>query len=209
MNKTKQKILSKALELYNMHGISTISIRQIAQEVNISHSNLLYHFPSQQDIVLALHELLLDRAKEINSRVNMEEFSFIQLYDTTKMGFSVVYDYRFLFNDLLYICSSFPEMRKTLIYVEKIRSEMYRGVISFMIDKKIMRKEEYKDEYQQLFTHIKIYSDHWIVSSSIYDELSVEEKIEKYANLFMAFFYPYLTSEGKEEYKKTYLKMPD
>lgn len=202
MKKTKQRILNKALELFNSKGIASISIRQLAQEINISHSNILYHFPSKQEIVLALHELMLNHAIEINQRIDLKQFSLTKFYEITKLGFAVVYDFRFLFNELQYICSSFPKMKKTLISVQKLRSEMYYGVIQLMTEQQLMRQEEFEGEYSQLVDLIKIYSDHWLVSSTIYDEFSKTEMIDNYAHLFMSFFYPYLTDTGKEEFRK-------
>lgn len=206
MNKTKQKILATALAIFNEQGVASISIRQLAQEAKISHSNLIYHFPSKQEIVLALHEQLFNRANDINKKIEIANFSLAQLYNITKIGFATVYDFRFLFNDLQFICSSFPEMRKILLSAEKNRSDMYRSVIALMIEKKWMKAAEFENEYKQLIVLIKIFSDHWLVSSSIYDNLPVLEKIEKYSRLLMAHFYPYLTPMGKEEFKSIQIK---
>jgi len=201
MIKTKQKILNAALELHNNHGVANVSIRQIAQKVQISHSNLIYHFPTHQNIILALHESLLKKATNINQGLDLKDFSLLDFYNATKIGFSVVYDYRFLFIDLLWICNTFPKIRQIMIHVEKVRSEMYQELISVLIARNLMRKAEFDDEYSHLITLIKIFSDHWFVSSSIYDVLSKEERIEKYTYLLMTHFYPYFTVTGKEEFK--------
>ncbi|HAY71728.1 MAG TPA: hypothetical protein DCX89_07530 [Saprospirales bacterium] len=201
MIETKQKILDAALELYNNYGAANVSIRQIAQMVQISHSNLIYHFPTHQNIILALHESLLKKATHINQGLDLKDFSLLDFYHATKIGFSVVYEYRFLFNDLLWICNTFPNIRQIMINVEKIRSAMYQELISVLIARNLMRQAEFDDEYNQLIILIKIFSDHWFVSSSIYDVLSNEERIEKYAYLLMTHFYPYFTVTGKEEFK--------
>jgi AcrR family transcriptional regulator len=200
MNKTKQKILNAALNLYNQSGVSNVSIRQIAQDAKISHSNLIYHYPTHEDIFLGLHELLLARAIAINKEVNHSEITLIELFHTTKKGFSIVYDFAFLFNDLLYICVSYPRIKELMVSIEKTRSQMYQNVINELISVNLMRTEEFDNEYAQLINLIKIFSDHWLVSASIYDDLTKQEKLDKYSYLLMIHFYPYLTLEGKKEF---------
>ncbi len=201
MNKTKLKILYSALSLYNQEGIANVSIRKLAKEVGISHSNLIYHFPTQEDIIIGLHDMLLENAINLNREIVADKSSIIELYNTTKTGFQVVYQYRFLFYELQYICSSFPKVKQLIISVEKVRSEMYRNVIEQLIDKGLMRTEEFEDEYDRLITLIRIFSDNWLVSSSIYDEEKNEVTLEKYSHLLLTYLYPYLTRKGKEEFK--------
>lgn len=202
MSKTKQHILTQALILFNQQGVADVSIRQIAQLVGISHSNLLYHFKSKAEIIHGLHDQLLARAVELNQGIDPSDSMIGQLMQTTKLGFEVVYDYRFLFFDLLYIAKTIPSMRKTLIEVEQVRSQMYEGVIKQAILAGELRQAEYEDEYTQLIKRIKIFSDHWLASASIYESTSKRHTVAAYAKLFMGQFYPYLTEHGKEVFRK-------
>jgi len=202
MSDTKQKILNAALNLYNQSGVSNVSLRQIALEAKISHSNVIYHYPGHEELIFGLHEILLSRAIEINNKVESTSLSLIELHHSTKKGFSVVFDFAFLFNDLQYICNSYPRIKEVIVSIEKTRSVMYKNVINQLISQKWMRAEEFHHEYSQLINLIKIFSDHWIVSASIYDDLTKEEKIDKYSYLLMTYFYPYLTPMGKEEFNK-------
>ena len=42
--KTKDKIIAKAIDLFNIHGTKAISTNHIAKELGISPGNLYYHF---------------------------------------------------------------------------------------------------------------------------------------------------------------------
>lgn len=202
MNKTKQKILYKALEIYNRDGISNVSIRQLSKDVGISHSNLIYHFSTQEDIILALHELLLQKAIELNKELVQNESPLQSLYSTTIKGFTIVYDFRFFFKELHYISSTFPKVKDVLKEVEKVRSGMYKQFIEDLIANDFLRNEEFEGEFDDLIIRIKIFSDHWLESSSIYDDLSKDVKINNYAYLLIQHFYPYLTHVGKEDFKR-------
>lgn len=208
MNKTKQKILNKALEIYNRDGVSNVSIRQLSKEVGISHSNLIYHFSTQKDIILGLHELLLQKAVELNNVMVQNESPLQSLYSTTIIGFTIVYDFRFFFNELQYICKAFPKVKEVLRQAEKVRYIMYKKAIGEMIANDLLRSEEFDGEFDDLIVRIKIYSDHWLESSTIYDDLSREEKINKYSYLLIQHFYPYLTENGRNEFKKIQITAP-
>jgi AcrR family transcriptional regulator len=57
--KTKDKILATSLRLFNQQGVDTLTVRDIAQEVGISHGNLCYHFANVEEIVFRLYENLV------------------------------------------------------------------------------------------------------------------------------------------------------
>lgn len=202
MGNTKLKILEKACELFNQHGIADVSIRQIAKEIGISHSNLIYHFKDKSAIVHGLHGQLLDNAINLNQKIEVERFDIHYLFETTKTGFEIVYRFRFFFYDLLYIVKTIPDMRATLIQIEKTRAMMYDQVIQLSIKNKLLRAPDYLGEYDQLIQRIKIYSDHWLASAAIYEDRPIEEIVIKYSKLFMGHFYPYLLAEGKKVYDK-------
>lgn len=201
MSKTKEKILEKALAIYNQQGVSNVSIRQLAQDVGISHSNLMYHYPTHEEIILGLHDLLLKKAVELNNRLVQNESPLKSLYTATRIGFTVVYHFRFFFKELQYICNTFPKVKEVLRKVEKVRSDMYKKLIAALIANDLLRSEDFKGEFDDLIVRIKIFSDHWLESSSIYDELAWEEMINRYSYLLIQHFYPYLTHKGKDEFK--------
>jgi len=200
MKKNKELILEKSLELFNNQGVANVSIRQIASEINISHSNLIYHFKTKNDIIIALHQQLLDKAMALNQQTK-ESNNFIQtLLQTTREGFKVLYEYRFFMIEIIHITRESELIKQIFLQVEKIRAGMYREAINSAIQQGIMREEHYPQEYESFIEHIKIYSDAWISSSQIYDTTDTETLIEKYALLFIKMFFPYLTAKGREEF---------
>ena len=52
--KTKDKIITIANELFNLHGTKAISTNHIAREMGISPGNLYYHFRSKDDIIRSI-----------------------------------------------------------------------------------------------------------------------------------------------------------
>ncbi len=200
MDKIKEKILIKALDLYNEKGFNKVSIRGLSKELRISHSNLLYHFPTQEDIVLGLHEMLFEKAIKLNGQILRKPFSIEMFFESTIKGFSIVYEFRFLFVDFHSICKLFPRLKAILISVAEVRASMYFGLIDEMITRNIIREKEYENEYCNLIELIKIFSDNWVSSAMVYDDSTEEKLIRRYTILLLSFFYPYMYSDAKEKF---------
>jgi AcrR family transcriptional regulator len=62
MKKTKESLLKVAQRLFTKQGVAEVSLRSIAAEAGISHSNLIYHYPTKNDLIIALHNELLANA---------------------------------------------------------------------------------------------------------------------------------------------------
>lgn len=201
MKKIKEKILEKSLELFNEFGASSVSMRQVAKELSMSHSNLLYHFKSKNELITALHDQLLGHAIELNKQVKPVEFDFVNLlYQSTVIGFSIVYEYRFLMLELNAIMKENESLKENFVQLEKVRAAMYRLEIEKAVRLGILRKEVIENEYEQLVHHIKIFSDSWIASAAIYDRLDKDQLIHKYALAMMYLFSPHMTEEGARDF---------
>ena len=97
--RTKDKILVTALQLLNEHGVKSVTIRDIAAEMGISHGNLGYHYANMELIIYALYEQLV---KEMDAVIGSMQFSGIHLqlvYDSNKIMFTKFYEYRLYRND--------------------------------------------------------------------------------------------------------------
>ena len=198
---SKEKILQKALELFNAKGFANVSIRLIATELNISHSNLIYHYKTKNDIATALHNELLEKAIALNMQAVTYSDFMEGLFESTKQGFEILYDYRFLMIDLNFILKENQVLKTAFLEVEKVRAKMYQDVITIAVENKDLRKELYPNEYDFFIDQIKIFSDSWIVSSQIYHtDLTKKAIVDLYADLFIKMWFPYLTDSGKEKF---------
>jgi AcrR family transcriptional regulator len=52
MKKTKESLLKVAQRLFTKQGVAEVSLRSIAAEAGISHSNLIYHYPTKNDLII-------------------------------------------------------------------------------------------------------------------------------------------------------------
>jgi AcrR family transcriptional regulator len=65
---TKEKIFTKALELFNNEGVEYVGMRELAAHLNMRVSNITYYYPTKDDLVFAISQGL----KEANSKIVVE-----------------------------------------------------------------------------------------------------------------------------------------
>ena len=56
---TKNKILLKAVELFNESGTASVSMNALAESLGISAGNLQYHYRSKEDVIRAIYEVMI------------------------------------------------------------------------------------------------------------------------------------------------------
>ncbi|GAA1898572.1 TetR/AcrR family transcriptional regulator [Asanoa iriomotensis] len=62
---TRDRIREQALALFTDRGYAAASLREIADRVGITKASLYYHFPSKQDLLLAVVQPLLTQWRDI------------------------------------------------------------------------------------------------------------------------------------------------
>lgn len=103
--KTRDKIVQASLELFNKHGERNISTNHIAAHLNMSPGNLYYHFRNKEDIIRSIFtlyesDIIKDFKPYLNQEVNSE--LLLNYFDTL---FNILWNYRFLYNNLADILS--------------------------------------------------------------------------------------------------------
>ncbi len=68
--RTQQRILQAALELFSEQGFATTSVRDIAARAGITHVGLIHHFPSKDDMLVRILEY-----REEQDRANAARFA--------------------------------------------------------------------------------------------------------------------------------------
>ena len=199
MKKTKENILSKSKELFNLKGVANVSIREISRELKISHSNLIYHYKDKNAILDALHHQILASAVLINQEIADEKDALKSLFLATIRGFEIIYDYRFFMIDFNLIMRENEPLHTQIKEIESFRGKMYEEKIQALIQTGDMRTEEFDSEYTHFIKLIRVYSDYWVSSAEVYEE-NAGVWVKTYVRLFLTLFYPYLTPQGKRNF---------
>lgn len=95
--KTRDRILSSSLALFNEQSFQTVTTAVIAERAGILEGTLWYHFPSKKDILSAHIELLQLIFEEENSRAEDEDATTI--VEGIFGSYDVIWDFRYVLRD--------------------------------------------------------------------------------------------------------------
>lgn len=205
--KTKDKILSKALELFNDKGYNNITTRHIAAELRISAGNLHYHFKHSEDIITILFsELTLEMNELLNQMKKKENKSLEDLYQFTYSTCEIFYSYRFIFINFIDILNRNPDIKANYEGINFSRKEEFQMIFSDLQKNNIFLKDVPNFIINGLVEQIFIIADNWLTHNRLILKLSPKEAIQHYTLLQMNLFYPLLNKEKQKLYEQLYIR---
>ncbi|MDW9380236.1 TetR/AcrR family transcriptional regulator [Chryseobacterium sp. JV558] len=205
--KTKDKILSKALELFNDKGYNNITTRHIAAELSISAGNLHYHFRHSEDIIKILFaELTLKMDELLNEMKKLENKTLDDLYQFTYSTCGIFYSYRFIFINFIDILNQIPEIESRYEGVNFSRKEEFQLIFSDLQKNHIFQKDVPHFIVDCLIEQIFIIADNWLTHNRLILKLNPAEAIQHYTLLQMNLFYPLLNKEQQKLYEQQYIR---
>ncbi|UEQ78804.1 TetR/AcrR family transcriptional regulator [Chryseobacterium arthrosphaerae] len=204
---TKEKILSKALELFNEKGYNTITTRHIAAELSISAGNLHYHFRHSEDIIKILFaELTLKMDDLLNHMKKADNKTLEDLYQFTRSTCKIFYSYRFIFISFVDILKNIPEIESKYEGINFSRKEEFQLIFSGLQKNDIFQKDIPAFVIDCLTEQIFILADNWLTHNRLILKLDQQEAISHYTLLQMNLFYPLLNKEQQKLYEQRYIK---
>jgi AcrR family transcriptional regulator len=157
---TRQRILDTSLAMFNTQGEPNVTTNHIADELEISPGNLYYHFRNKDDIIeqlFARYEERMDNALATpNGRLPELEDIWLQLH----LIFECIWDYRFLYRDLVEILSRNRRMRLRFARILKRADERAHLVMRGLSQAGIMRASA--DELNAAATNVLVLSTFWL-----------------------------------------------
>ncbi|NIF04223.1 TetR/AcrR family transcriptional regulator [Chryseobacterium sp. Tr-659] len=207
MMNTKDKILLKALELFNEKGYNSITTRHIAAELNISAGNLHYHFKHSEDIIKILFgELTLKMDELLNKMKKLEHATLEDLYHFTASTSEIFYSFRFIFVNFVDIVHKIPEIKLQYEGIHSSRKEEFLLIFSGFQKNNIIRKDIPDFIMDSLIQQIFIVADNWLTHNRLILKLDKETAVHHYTLLQMNLFYPFLNKEQQTLYEETYIR---
>ena len=157
---TRQRILDASLMMFNAQGEPNVTTNHIADELEISPGNLYYHFRNKDDIIEQLfagYEQRMDAALSSPSgRLPGLEDVWLQLH----LVFECIWDYRFLYRDLVDILSRNRRLRMRFARILKRADEQAPTVVRGLVQAGVMRPSA--DEVDAASTNILVIATFWM-----------------------------------------------
>ena len=157
---TRQRILDASLAMFNEQGEPNVTTNHIVDELEISPGNLYYHFRNKDDIIEQLfggYEQRMDAALVAPSgRLPGLEDVWLQLH----LVFECIWDYRFLYRDLVDILTRNRRMRMRFARILRRADEQAHTVMRGLVQAGVMRASA--DEVDAASTNILVIATFWL-----------------------------------------------
>lgn len=200
MKKTKEVILETALALFNAKGLPQVTLRTIANEMEISQGNLTYHYKKREEIIEALYFQLVQKNNEAILTSQSDEVSLQTALNVTVLMAQNHYEYRFLLFDFMQVMRENKAIRQHYLTLGNEKKEQFRYLIETLVKKGLMRPEKLPDEYSYLYKRVRILNDFWLSAAETATGRITKKTIANYCEMVRQSFFPYLTAAGEEEY---------
>lgn len=196
MSTTKEKILDAALVLFNREGCQSITVRQLAAEVGISHGNLCYHYPTVDDVIQKLYFRFMELVDTKFDAMKDRNASLELLYEVGRATFELGYEYKFLFLDFVGILRRQPKIREHYLEMKKKRKEEFMLILKHLKEEGIIHSEIYPGQYEHIAEVTTIVGDFWNVRAEVLFEGDEQDKIAYYVGVSYAPILSLYTEKG-------------
>ena len=157
---TRKRILDGSLAMFNAQGEPNVTTNHIADELEISPGNLYYHFRNKDDIIERLfgrYEERMDQALTPPSgRLPGLEDIWLQLH----LAFECIWDYRFLYRDLVDILSRNRRLRLRFARILRRADEQAHLVMRGLCQAGVMRASP--AELDAASTNLLVIATFWL-----------------------------------------------
>lgn len=162
---TRQRILDTSLAMFNAQGEPNVTTNHIADELEISPGNLYYHFRNKDDIIEQLFARFDARMDEAlpppEGRLPGLEDIWLQLH----LVFECIWDYRFLYRDLVEILSRNRRLRLRFARILRRADDNAHQVMRGLSQAGIMRASA--TELDAAATNILVMATFWLNYAAI------------------------------------------
>jgi AcrR family transcriptional regulator len=163
--RTRERILTVSLALFNTRGEANVTTGHIADELNISPGNLYYHFRNKDEII---HHLFADfeRAIDLTPEEAEEgtELDAAQVIEDMwlylHLMFERIWQYRFLYRNLDDLLSRDNKLRSHFNIIIGHKQDFVKAMCAALVASGAMKATE--EEIQSLAENILVVATYWL-----------------------------------------------
>jgi AcrR family transcriptional regulator len=196
---TREKILDKALEMFNERGIEYVGLRELATVLNIRVGNITYYFPTKDDLVFELSAGLRERNSGV--MVAKDQMTMLTFLEMLHQVFRNHLHYRCLLLSFVHLMAQNQRIATAYKKTQKMRYETLRENLDLLSGTGYLKAEN-ENDIQFLVSTIALISRFWISEAAIsFRQLSDDAQMQHYLQLIAKLLMPYATGKGKREIK--------
>jgi AcrR family transcriptional regulator len=200
MADTRQRILDVARELFNAEGLGRVGVRDIARAVDISAGNLAYHFPTRDDLVVALVMQLHDENQQGVFDVLPADFSLETLYRAATGAMRNMLRFRFVILSYVEAVSASPELTRLERRLSVERRRRHDQMLAALVVGGYVKRLT-PGRSERLYEQSTMISSGWLRIGTLRG-LSDEAALRHFAKLGCALLEPHCTARGARQMRR-------
>jgi AcrR family transcriptional regulator len=190
----KDKIIAKAVVLFNEFGIHQTSFRNIASALQVSDGHIRYYFKTKQKLLLALFEKM-DSEILLAARPLPDDLAEVRLHlkENLTEAFTIMANYSFFFTETPATFNKFTEVGRYYKNLLEGRKNLFTGLFKELTARGYFKNEFTEELQQQAFYNIFLISDSWIRYHFILHNTKPDQQtIEIHSGLAFSIILPYI-----------------
>jgi AcrR family transcriptional regulator len=205
---TRETILKKATELYNLHGVEYVGIRELAKELNIKAGNITYYFPTKNHLIAEVANRCTESSTGIiNIYEGMSVYEYLQMLQHL---FHSQSQYRSLLLSLPHLVREIDDINNHYREAQKSRKEIFSTALDILCNSGSLK--ECSAETKNFFTELMLMILRFWISDNAVNESIGFENTSIYRHIFLVADFLSMISTPKglqeiNEFKKEIKKM--
>lgn len=169
--KTKERILQKAIELFNGEGVEQVTTLYISKEMGISLGNLHYHYPNRDALIKAVIDRFLSEMEVLSAELMKEEpRNFMEkAFRVQFITFREMWNYRFLFADRLVIARRMDYLEVHFKAMLQQRKKDFEATMEELKRISLMRPDLSPEMEEAHFQQLVIWNNSWIAYHDLFE----------------------------------------
>lgn len=196
--KTAERILEAAIELFNAEGVGSISLRRVADEVGISHSNLAYHFADKTEIIDGIYTRMEAEMDESLSEGGEVDIAYLHRLLVLISDFHE--SYRFFYLDLAELARHHLPVIKRYRKTVARRFVHHEKMMAILVQNGYLKREPVVGLYRSLFHSIWVMSTFWLQHREVLGEDHTLAGSSGEVDHVWEILLPYLTVKGLRQF---------
>jgi AcrR family transcriptional regulator len=194
---TRQKILDKALEMFNERGIEYVGLRELSAALAMRVGNVTYYFATKDELVYQIAQLLTQANSEwINEKDGLTMLDFL---GSLREVYKNHVRFRGILLSIVHLVKQNPKIAEAFRQSQNVRRA---GIGSNL---QVLARDGYLEianeaDLRLLVSGISIISRYWISEATINNsQLSEVEEIGQALRLVAKMLMPHATAKGRSD----------
>ncbi|OOM81582.1 helix-turn-helix domain-containing protein [Clostridium sp. BL-8] len=186
----KSEILEMSRQLFNEQGYNNVSMRNIADAINISVGNLTYYFKKKEDLIEAV---ILEQNK--NFSIPKIPTTLIELNEFFIHGIQHQKNNSYYYRHFDQLAKISPQVYQIQVSNIKKRHEVLQSSFTILQKSGFIIKEEIPEQINGIIEVLNLIKIYWMPSNDLLGQVDI-------MTCFWSIIYPILTEKGKVVFRE-------